>query len=211
MDARNTFTQHFIVGISSFILAFCLHFFLGTRWSTSFAQVSFILLFLTLFIGPATKLRKPQVASTPLKLPWSWRSELGIWFTITSLIHFYFVMGGRPNWNLVKALGGGIGGGGYGLSNLLGLVALVWALILTATSFGKIIKWLGIESWRWLHSFTYVIFYLVTAHAIYFQFFSSYGSGPDHFGYLYLVMFLIITTLQLAAFTKTFLEQRKNK
>ncbi len=209
MDARNTFVQHFLVGVFSLALAFSFNYFLDIRWSTSFARVSYILLFLTLLIGPVMKLWKPKAVSTPLKLPWSWRSELGIWFTIVSAIHFYFVMGGRPQWNLLKALGGGVGGEGYGFSNLLGIVALVWALVLTATSFGKVIKWLGVESWRWLHSFTYVIFYLITAHAIYFQIFSTYGGGPDFFGYMYVAMFFVIVTLQLAAFAKTVLEQKR--
>ncbi len=210
MDARNTLVQHFIVGVFSIVLAFSFKHFLGIRGSTAFARVSFILLVLTLLIGPVMRLKKPRVVSTPLKLPWSWRSELGIWFTITSLVHVFAAMSGRPNWDLLKALGGGIGGGGYGLANLLGLVALFWALILTATSFGKVIKWLGVESWRWLHSFTYVIFYLVAAHSIYFQFFSSYGGGPDFFGYMYAAMVLLITALQFAAFAKTVGEQRKN-
>ncbi len=210
MDTKNTLLQHFIVAVFTLGLAFVFNHFLGIRWSTSFARVSFILLFLTLLIGPVMKLRKPQAVSSPLKLPWSWRSELGIWFTIASLIHVYFVMGGRPQWDLMKALGGGIGGGGYGLANLIGLVGLVWALVLTATSFGKVIKWLGVESWRWLHSFTYVIFYLVTAHALYFQFFSTYGGGPDGFGYMYLAMFAVITILQLAAFAKIVLRQERN-
>jgi len=148
------------------------------------------------------KLRKPKVASTPLKIPWSWRGELGIWFTIASLVHFYFAMSGRPQWNLMKALGGGVGGGGYGLANLLGLIALVWAIILTITSFRKVIEFLGVESWKWLHTFTYVIFYLVTAHLIYFQFFSTYGGGPDWFGYSSLVMSVVIILLQFCAFTK---------
>lgn len=209
MDAKNTLTQHLAVGAFTLLLAFGFHYLMGVRWSTTFARVSFILLFLTLVIGPATKLKKPSRSFSPLRLPWSWRSELGIWFTIASIAHFYFVMEGRPQWSLVKALGGGVGGGGYGLSNFLGLVALVWSVILTATSFGKVIKALGVESWRWLHSFTYVVFYLVSAHLIYFQFFSTYGGGPDRFGYVSLAMMGVVTGLQAAAFLKTVLSGEK--
>ncbi len=209
MDAKNTLVQHIVVGFFTLLLAFGFHYLLSIRWSTAFARVSFILLFLTLIIGPVTKLKKPSRVFSPLQLPWSWRSELGIWFTISSLLHFYFVMGGRPQWNLVKALGGGVGGGGYGLANFIGLLALIWSLILTATSFGKVIKALGIDSWRWLHSFTYVIFYLVSSHLVYFQFFSTYGGGPDRFGYASILMMVLVITLQTGAFLKTVLSEKK--
>ncbi len=208
MDAKNTFLQHLLVAILSLGLAFVFQT-QGIGWSTAFARTSFVLLFLTLFIGPFVKLKEPKTVSNPLKSPWYWRSELGIWFTITGLIHFYFVMGGRPKWSIVKVLGGFTGGGGYGLANLLGLIALVLSLILAATSFGKVIRYLGVETWKWLHSFTYVVFYLVATHFIYFQFFSTYGGGPDWFGYLGIVMTILIILLQFSAFVKAVRERQK--
>ncbi|SRR6056297_191099 len=211
MDARNTYLQHFLVGLFSLGLAVIFNYFLDIRWSTAFARVSFILLFITLIIGPFTKLRSPNSVSNPLKAPWYWRSEFGIWFAITGLVHFYFAMSGRPGWDFSKALGGIIGGGGYGLANLLGLIALVWAIILAITSFGKVIRFLGIESWKWLHSFTYVLFYLIAGHVLYFQFFTDYGSGPDWFGYLELIMMIIVVVLQISAFVKTILKRKINK
>lgn len=209
MDAKNTFTQHTIVGIFSLGLVFIFRFLLNIHWSTSFSRTSFILLFLLLIIGPIMKLKKPAIVSSPLKTPWTWRGELGIWFFLTALAHSYFIMSGRPNWSLIKVLGGGIGGGGYGFANFLGLIALFWAFVLAATSFGKIIGFLGIESWKWLHSFTYVIFYLVTGHLIYFQFFSTYGEvGPDWFGWMALIMAILVIILQLSAFIKTVVKHR---
>ncbi len=209
MDAKNTLFQHLVVGIFSLALAFGLNRFLGLAWSTTLARVAFLLLFLTLVIGPITKLKKPSVVSSPLKLPWSWRSELGIWFAIASLAHFYFAMSGRPRWNFLVALGGGIGGEGYGLANLLGFVALFWTLILAVTSFGKVIKWLGVKSWKWLHSMTYVVFYLVAAHTFYFQFFSKYRGGPDWFGWPAVVMTVTVIFLQLSAFVEAVITQKK--
>ncbi|MDD3679512.1 MAG: hypothetical protein PHX72_01480 [Candidatus Shapirobacteria bacterium] len=209
MDAKNTWLQHLLVGFFSLALAFTFNHFLGVAWSTVFARVSFVLLFLTLVIGPVTKLKKPMIVSSPLKLPWSWRGELGIWFTLTSLAHFYFAMSGRPKWNFLAALGGGIGGEGYGLANLLGFIALFWSLILAITSFGGVIRWLGVKSWKWLHTFTYVVFYLVATHSFYFQFFSKYRGGPDFFGYFYLALTLVVIFLQLSAFVKTLASQKK--
>jgi DMSO/TMAO reductase YedYZ heme-binding membrane subunit len=69
---------------------------------------------------------------------------------------------------------------------------------------------LGIDLWKWLHSLTYVIFYLVSGHFIYFQFFSTYGgAGPDWFGYLAVTMAAIIIVLQLTAFIAMIVKHRK--
>lgn len=212
VDVKNTLGKHFCVGSFSIILAVLLNYFSEAGWSTAFARVSFFLLFLTLIIGPIMRLRKPKKEFSVFKKPWTWRGELGIWFVITALLHFYFAMnhsfiGGT----LIGALGGGIGGGGLGIANLLGLIALVLSLILAATSFNKVIKYLGIKSWKWIQSFTYVVFYLVIGHLIYFQFFTTHGSGPDWFGYTSIIMFIIILILQISAFIKTVKEYRKER
>jgi sulfoxide reductase heme-binding subunit YedZ len=142
------------------------------------------------------RLKKPTQSSSPLFSPWSWRGELGIWFTLTALVHFIIILVLRSFSSLIH-----IGGEGYGLANLLGLIALFWSLLLTATSFGKVIEGLGIDLWKWLHSLTHAVFYLVSGHFIYFQFFSTYGGGPDWFGYLAVIMVVIVIVLQLVTFT----------
>ncbi len=196
MDARNTLGQHLVVGIFSLGLTFIFKFLLDISWSTSFARVSFFLLFLVLIIGPIMRMKSSIKNLLPSLSPLSWRGELGIWFFITGLAHFIFVLLRSPLSELIK-----IGGSGYALSNLLGLVALVWAVFLTITSFGKAIEFLGVDLWHKLHSLTYVVFYLVAGHFIYFQFFSTYGKvGPDWFGYLAVIMAAMIIVLQLIAF-----------
>ncbi len=212
IDVKNTLEKHLCVGLFSIGLAFIINYLFGVGWSTSFARVSFFLLFLVLLIGPIMRLIKPKKEFSTFKRPWTWRGELGIWFVITGLLHFYFAMSkGFINWSFMKALGGGIGGGGLGLANLLGLVALFFSLILAITSFNKIIKFLGFESWKWVQSFTYVVFYLVVGHLIYFQFFTTHGSGPDWFGYVSIIMFFIILILQISACVKTVKEYRREK
>ena len=207
MDAKNTPIQHIIVGIFSLLLIAISRFLLETPWSTSLGRVLFILLFLILIIGPIMRLKKPTKSSSPLATPWSWRGELGIWFAITGLVHFIIIVVNRPFSNLIK-----IGDGGFGLANLLGLIALVWALLLAITSFGKIISFLGVSLWKWLHSFTYVVFYLVFGHFIYFQFFSTYGKlGPDWFGYTAVTMVIIVVILQLIAVIYSLIYRIKNK
>lgn len=196
MDAKNTLRQHLIVGIFSLGLISIFRFLLNLSWSVSFARVSFILLFLVLIIGPIMRMKESVKNLLPSFVPISWRGELGIWFFITGLTHFIFVLMRGSFLELIK-----IGGEGYGLANLLGLIALFLALLLAFTSFGKIIEFLGIDLWKKLHTLTYVVFYLVTGHFIYFQFFSTYGGiGPDWFGYLAVAMAIIVIIMQLIAF-----------
>lgn len=205
MDAKNSPLKHVIAGIFTLALVSVFHFLFETPWSASFGRASFILLFLILIIGPIMKLKKPANSSSPFIAPWSWRSELGIWFALTSLTHFIIVLADRPFPSLIK-----IGGGGFSLANLLGLVALFWALLLAATSFRKVIVFIGTEAWKWLHSLAYVIFYLVSAHFIYFQFFSAYwGEVSPNFGYIAVAMTITIIVLQLIAFIMTITKYRQ--
>tara|TARA_Y100000310_G_scaffold320401_1_gene376832 strand:- start:1958 stop:2620 length:663 start_codon:yes stop_codon:yes gene_type:complete len=195
MDCKNTLWQHLIVGILSLGLSFAFRYLLDIPWSTSFARVSFFLLFLVLIIGPIMRMKKSTDLLSSVS-PLSWRGELGIWFFIISLLHFIFVLMRSPLSELIK-----IGGSGYALTNLIGLIALIWALVLALTSFGKVINFLGVDLWKKLHTLTYVVFYLVAAHFIYFQFFSTYGEvGPDWFGYIAVIMTVIIIIMQVVAF-----------
>lgn len=59
---------------------------------------------------------------------------------------------------------------GFGLANLMGLTALVFALSLFATSSDKAVDYLGVSSWKWLHTLGYVVFYLIALHVVYFAF-----------------------------------------
>lgn len=104
---------------------------------------------------------------------------------------------------------------GFGLANLLGFVALTFALALAATSFDKAVNWLGIQSWKWLHGFAYVVFYLGAIHVVYFAFIhytpsltramqglqTNYPDNP--LKYYYLFMLLSVLVVQILAFIQT--------
>jgi sulfoxide reductase heme-binding subunit YedZ len=207
MDGYNTLKQHSIVGVTSLILIALSYQFTEASLAASFARVSFLLLFITLAIGPVVKLKAPKKGISPLMHPWTWRGELGIWFTITGFMHFLVLTLDRPLTSYIE-----MGGGGYALANLLGAIALFWALILSATSCSKAIQMLGFSSWKWIQNFAYLIFYLVTCHYLYFQFFSTHegGPNPDWFGYTATVMAIIIVLLEFAAFFSV-IKKAKNK
>ncbi len=206
MDSKNHPIQHLIVAIFSLALVSVFHFLLKIPWSTSFGRASYILLFLVLIIGPVMRLKKPATSSSPFNTPWSWRGELGIYFALIALTHFIILLFKRSFFDLIK-----IGGGGYSLTNALGLIALILALLLAATSSRKVIIFMGVKSWKWLPSLTYVVFYLASMHFIYFQFFSTYGEiGPDWFGYLAVTMTITVIILQFTAFSMAIKKHRKS-
>lgn len=201
MDVRNNFTYHFIVATGSFALILILRL-SGIELNRAVAAAAFTLLFLTLAIGPITRIWKPGVKVLPWNLPWSWRGELGIWFTIISISHMLFIFKGAQ-WDIAGYFTG------IRLGNLLAFVALFWALILAATSFSPVIRFIGVSSWRWLHSFAYVIFYLVGMHVMNHAFLRP-GRPSDWLHWIYLVMMLLIVFLQFAAWAVTVKANRKN-
>jgi len=201
MDFRNKFSYHLIVALISISLVLVL-FFSGITLIRATAAVAFFLLFLTLTIGPIMRLWKPASKVLPWNLPWSWRGELGIWFTIVSIVHISLIFSDRQ-WDIIGYLIG------VRLSGVAGLVAIFFAIILSVTSFGKVIKFLGIASWKWLHNFSYVIFYLVGAHVINHSFLRS-GRPEDWIHWSYLVLIFIIITLQVSAFVKNVIKYRKS-
>ncbi len=151
-------------------------------------DTAFIFLFITLLIGPLAKLWEPAWRLI------TWRRETGIWFAILSFSHFLKVF----NFSLQEP--------GIELPRLLGLIALFWTLILTITSSDRAVNFLGIWSWKWLHSMVYVIFYLVFAHATYFLFWRYPES--NWFRFLFLSLAVTIPLLQISAFIK---EVRRQK
>lgn len=201
MDVRNTISYHIIIALGSFVLLIFLGL-LGIKPNRVVPAIAFFLLFLTLIIGPIMRLWQPAVKILPWNLPWSWRGELGIWFTIVSIAHMLFIFKGAQ-WDVLGYLSE------MRLSNLVAFVALFWALILTATSFGSVIKFIGLSSWRWLHGFAYVIFYLIGAHVINHAFLRS-ERPSDWLHWTYLAMMLVIVFLQLTAFLITVKEYRKS-
>ena len=132
----------------------------------------------------------------PWNLPWSWRGELGIWFTLLSAVHVFLIFDGRQ-WET-----------NFYLSDIIGLVALFLAFILAATSLNKVIRFLGVESWRWLHTLAYVVFYLVGFHTINHAFLRQ-GRPEDWLHWMYPVMMVIVVLLQASAFIKTVIYQRR--
>ena len=166
----------------------------------SLGGASFSLLWFAVFIGPAARIWQP------LQRLISFRREVGVWFFLIAFLHGYLILDES----------------GFGLANLAGLMALTFAFTLATTSFDRAVNFLGVSSWKWLHSFSYVVFYLSVIHVLYFAFIhytpsllravlsqpTNYPDNPLKF--YYLAAFLSVLLLQVIAFIVTVRKQRKS-
>lgn len=179
-------------------------------------DAAFSLLLLTLAIGPLARLARPAARLVP------WRRQLGIWFAIVAFIHGLLVVHGWARWGLRRFLGYEVVPQlgrevrlepGFGLANLIGVMALTFALILAATSSDRALRRLG-PGWKWLHHSALFIFYLSLLHAGYFLFihytpsFHKQIPPPDWFRAPFVVLGVGVVGLQLAAFVKTTASRR---
>lgn len=183
----------------------------------AFGDAAFMLLFISLSAGPLARLWPPSAALIP------WRRELGIWFAALAATHTLLILNGWVRWDVLRFLGYEFipeAGrwirleSGFGLSNIMGVVALAWAIALAATSSDAATRFLGPSSWKWLHTSAYVVFYLTVLHAAYFLFlhytvsFHRPVPPPDWFRWPFVVLGTLVVALQLAAFAVTVRRRR---
>lgn len=186
----------------------------------AFGDGAFVLLALTLAVGPVARLWAPARRLLP------WRRQTGIWFALLAIVHAVLVFNGWARWSVDRLLGyefvPQLGRSarlepGFGLANLIGVLALFWALVLLATSSDRALRYLGGQAWKWLHSGAYVVFYLSAAHTAYFLFihytlsFHRDVPPPDWFRIPFLGIAGSVLSLQAAAFAKTVAAGRRSR
>ncbi len=168
------------------------------------AAVPWFLLFLVMAIGPVTKLRPSIRRRYSGNFPLNWRSELGIWFVIWSLVH----VGG-----VFRFMGWDVVGFVVGMSAwaFAATVAVILAIILAFTSNNRAYKFMGPKAWKWHQSHgTYVMFWLLTVH-IYDQTFLRGGIPPtDLLHILYVATIVVVVGLHIAAFVKVVSHYREH-
>lgn len=175
-------------------------------------DAAFVLLLITLCLGPLARIARPVSALLP------WRRQFGIWFALVATLHSVLVIHGWARWGLRRFLGYEIVPQlgrearmepGFGLANLVGVVALVFALVLAATSSDRALRRLGASAWKWLHHSALFVFYLSLLHAGYFLFLHYTASfhkqipRPDWFRMPFVILGAGLLALQGIAFVKT--------
>ena len=182
-------------------------------------DAAFILLWLALLLGPMAVLR-PKSARLMV-----YRRHLGVVSAITAAIHAYLIWDGWALWSVRRLFGyqdlrpaGGpddvLVDPGFGLANLLGIVALGWMLIIAATSSGWALQRLGTRAWKYVQQFAYLVFYLAGLHSAYFLFlhyelglvnlvFQKDVPEPNWARPWFVLAVGLLLGLQLTAFAKT--------
>ena len=188
----------------------------GMRLWKAAGDAAFGLLLLTLAIGPLARLVRPAARLTP------WRRQLGIWFALVATVHGVLVVHGWARWGLRRFLGYEVVPElgremrlepGFGLGNLIVLTALMFAVVLAATSSDWALRRLG-PGWKWLHHSALFVFYLSLLHAGYFLFLHYIDSfhkqlpSPDWFRAPFLVLGVGLLVLQAAVVKTTASRQR---
>lgn len=180
-------------------------------WNQSFADASVVLFAVTLAISPLARLWRPASHALP------WRRETGIWATIAAAMHVGIFWEGALGWSRWRAFfypgdrGGvadtllgdrsrGLVPTAFNLANVVGLIALVYALVLAITSNDASQRWLR-TGWTWIQQRASTMWLLVLLHAWFFAYYVTFGArlaiGTIWAG------FWMVLLLRTAAFSKT--------
>lgn len=180
-------------------------------WKSA-ADAALVLLVFAVGVGPVSRLW-PRARSLL-----RWRREAGVWFTVMASLHVVLILNGWVRWSVMRFLGyefvPQLGRevrleSGLGLANIIGAQALVWALVLAATSSDRAVRALGPPAWKWLHHGAYVVLYLSAVHAGYYLFqhytfsFHRPVPPPDWFRFPFLALTAGVVGLQFAACART--------
>lgn len=181
------------------------------RWNRAVGDMSVVLIALSMAIGPLVRLRPFLGRMNP------WRRELGIHGVLLAVIHTIIILAGWVEWELMRILGYQLHPQtglyvmlqhGFALGNVVGIVALVYGGVLAFTSNNWSQKKFGGSAWKFVQQGAYVLWMLIILHTAYFLYlhFQDFhrpvpGTNWAQFPFMFLVA--AISSLQLAAFYKT--------
>lgn len=215
--------RHIIVGLIGAALIY-LFWLSRPEWSADMrfwravGDGSLILLYLALALGPSARFL-PQAG---ILLPY--RRELGVWFGFFAIAHTVIILDGWIQWEFLRFMGYEFipaidqtvrMESGFGMANILGLLAVLIALPLMVTSADWATRALGAGAWKFLHYGAYTIFYAVALHTAYFLYihytmsFHRTVPDPNWFQIPFAVLTAILIALQVGAFFKTVASHRR--
>jgi sulfoxide reductase heme-binding subunit YedZ len=186
------------------------------RWNRAIGDISLVMVALSMAIGPLARLWARLRPMIP------WRRELGIYSVLLAAVHTIIILAGWVEWDLVRLFGYSLHPGtgayvmlqhGFGLANVIGIVALVYGIVLAMASNNVSQRVLGGSAWKFLQQGAYVLWMLVVIHTAYFLFlhFQDYHRQvpePNWAQWPFVGTIALVTLLQLAAFVKTWRAKR---
>lgn len=188
-------------------------------WNRAFGDASLLLVALAMAVGPLARLWSRARRFLP------WRRELGVWGTLLAVVHTVIILDGWLQWNLIRIFGYELHPGlgqyvmlqhGFGLANVVGIVALAYGAVLAASSNDLSQKLLGGSVWKFLQQGAYVLWALVLTHTAYFlylhfQDFHQRVPDPNWLQWPFVGLVLLVAGLQVTAFWKTWRTKRKRR
>ena len=179
LSGRLTFgwkTRHFVVLLAAGLGAYA---FLESRaqwsemhrWNRAIGDMSLILVALSMAIGPLARLWAMFRPAIP------WRRELGIYSVLLAAVHTIIILAAWVEWDLIRILGYEFHPmlsryvmlqHGFGLANVLGILALVYGTVLALSSNDRSQRYLGGAVWKFLQQSAYVLWALIVVHTAYF-------------------------------------------
>lgn len=181
------------------------------RWNRAFGDASLILVAVVMSLGPLSRLWRPATAALP------WRRELGIWGFLAGLVHAGFILFGWVELEWQRLFGFEFHpqlmqyvmfDKGFGLANVIGILALIYGLVLSVTSNDASQRWLGMSVWKFLQQGAYILWALILAHTAYFLYmhfldFHRRTPEPNLLQWPFALLVLAVFVLQSAATWRT--------
>lgn len=188
------------------------------RYNRAIGDASLILVSLAMSIGPMTRLVKRRW--TRKLLPY--RRELGIWAVVAALIHATIILIGWVEIDLWRLFGFEFHPvmqryvmvrHGFALANAVGILALLYGVVLSATSNDLSLRLLGQSIWKFVQQGAYVLWWLTVLHTAYFLFvhFLDYHRQtpePNWAQWPFVGVVLAVMLIQTAASVETWHRQK---
>ncbi len=181
------------------------------KWNRAIGDASLVLVAFSMAIGPLSRL----FPRTRRLLPW--RRELGIFGVYLAFIHATIILFGWVELDLMRLFGFEFHPDfqryvmfdqGFGLGNLLGIAALVFAAALALTSNDLSQRFFGASVWKYIQQSTYVLWWLIVLHTGYFLFmhfldFHRRVPDPNWARWPFVWLVIGVSALQIAASVRT--------
>ncbi len=185
------------------------------RWNRAVGDMSLVLIALAMAFGPLSRL-VPKIRGIMV-----WRREFGIYGVLLAIVHLVIILAGWIEWDLIQLFGYQfhpqgfyvMTQQGFGLANVIGLIALVYGIVLAVSSSNWSQRVLGGPVWKFLQQSSYVLWMLIVVHTAYFLYlhFQDYHKSvpdPNWAQWPFAVLVGGVLLLQIGAFVKTWRSRR---